>query len=289
MKSSLFKSALLGWVCVCLAVAAAPVWGEPSNRISAVTVSPDGKQVAIRCDGQTGQHNAFVLSRPNRLVIDFDGVALGPVARSIPVNGALIKEIRVGYSGTRARVVIDLGDLPVPAYRTQKEANRVIVALGSPSVPVAALLNKKSVPVPAKPAASGAVAKPAPIAGKKDSLVALKSAGVADDLIVLELTDVKNPQRTCRLVLEVDMERLQVRRATMSDRKGKIESAEIAPRQLDQNAKDETPTLGRGPRREPVSQADEEFRKPAVRWGLPAVKRIGPRLSRNVENPDADE
>lgn len=289
MRSNILQSTLVCVVCVLLAVAAVPVWGEPSGRITAVTVSPDGKQVAIRHDGPSGTHNAFVLTRPSRLVVDFDGMSLGPVTRTIPVNGPLIKEIRLGYSGTRARVVIDLADLPVPAYRTHKETNRLVVALGSPSVPVSSLLNKKSAPVPAKPAAAGPAPNPAPVAGKKGPLVALKSAGVTDDLIVLELTDVKNPKRSCRLVLEVDMDRLQVRRATMSDRKGNLERAEISPEACDAKTAGEAPAVNRGPRREPVSPTEEKFRKPAVRWGLPAVKPIGPRLSRNAEDTQPDE
>jgi len=179
--------------------------------------------------------------------------------------------------------------MPVPAYRTQKEANRLIVALGSPSVPVAALLNRKSPSVPAKPAAAGSASHPAHISGLKEPLVALKSAGVTDDLIVLELTDVKNPKRSCRLVLEVDMERLKVRRATMSDRTGKLESAEIAPEASDRKSPDQAPAMGRGPRREPVSRADDEFRTQRIRWGLPAVKRIGPHLSRHVDNAHGEE
>ena len=51
--------------------------------------------------------------------------------------------------------------------------------------------------------------------------VSVKTAGVTDDLIFVELASKKDPSATYRLVIDVDVEALQVKQATVSDAQGR--------------------------------------------------------------------
>ncbi len=186
-------------------------WAAESANITSVQVAPDLKQISIKCDGPVGKHSAFVIQKPYRLVLDLDSTGLGKIPPKINVGRNPLNEIRLGYANSRARVVMDFGDHPVPSFKVDKQSNGILVSLGVK----AGAWQPRPAPKPAaqlqrNPVQPKAVA-PAPAPQKADSSkVSVKTAGVTDDLIFVELASKKDPKRTYRVVIDVDVEELQV-------------------------------------------------------------------------------
>ena len=170
-----------------------------------------------------------MIQKPYRLVLDIEATGLGKIPPKINVGRNPLNEIRLGYANSRARVVMDFGDHPVPSFKVDKQSNGILVSLGvkagawqpRPAPKPAAQLQKD----PVQPKAVA----PAPAPQKADSSkVSVKTAGVTDDLIFVELASKKDPKRTYRLVIDVDVEALQVRQATVSDAQGRLKSFDLA-------------------------------------------------------------
>ncbi len=107
--------------------------GENIPNITNVQVSPDLSHVIIRSDGPLGKCNAFVMEKPSRLVIDFEGTALGAMPSKIRVGRDPLDEIRLGYNNSRARMVMDFGSNPVPEYGIDRRDDFLVVALVIPN------------------------------------------------------------------------------------------------------------------------------------------------------------
>ncbi|MDQ7782358.1 MAG: AMIN domain-containing protein [Desulfomonilaceae bacterium] len=85
----------------------------------------------IDAKGKVGKYLARVIGNPNRLVMDFDDTRVGNIPRNVSVGKSDIHEIRVGEFKSRARVVVDFRDRPVPAFKVRRENNRISLMLGN--------------------------------------------------------------------------------------------------------------------------------------------------------------
>jgi hypothetical protein len=246
-------------------------WAAESANITAVQVAPDLKQISIKCDGPVAKHSAFVIQKPYRLVLDMESTGLGKIPPKINVGGNPLNEIRVGYANSRARVVMDFGDNPVPSFKVDKQSNGILVSLGvkagawqpRPAAKPAAQLQKN--PTPPKAVA------PAPAIQKADtSKISVKTAGVTDDLIFVELASKKDPKLTYRVVIDVDVEALQVRQATVSDGQGRLKSFDLASSKS--NSESAVPSIkpSVGPRRTAGPTAAPSGGHPKFKWGVHA-------------------
>ena len=70
---------------------------------------------------------AFVLNKPDRLVIDLPGSWKGMKAPSVPQN-RLIKTVRVGSQPAGPRIVLDLESAP-KAHKVQRNGNVVEIVV----------------------------------------------------------------------------------------------------------------------------------------------------------------
>jgi AMIN domain len=246
-------------------------WAAESANITSVQVAPDLKQISIRCDGPVGKHSAFVIQKPYRLVLDLDSTGLGKIPPKINVGRNPLNEIRVGYANSRARVVMDFGDHPVPSFKIDKQSNSILVSLGVK----AGAWQPKPAPKPAAqlqkdPVQPKAVA-PAPLTQKVDhSKVSVKTAGVTDDLIFVELASKKDPKLTYRVVIDVDVEELQVRQATVSDAQGRLRSFDLASSKSGNETAASSIKPSVGPRRTAGPTAASSVNHPKFKWGVQA-------------------
>jgi len=125
-------------------------------------------EVRVEGDGAL-QYKAFVLDKPARLVIDFNGVRNGFTKTLPAVDDPIVKKVRVGQFQTApqmvARVVVDLASKT--SYKIVEDANAIRVAFGE------AIANLGNAPV-LKPVATEVVAQkpvessPAPAATSID-------------------------------------------------------------------------------------------------------------------------
>ncbi|MGB6066534.1 MAG: AMIN domain-containing protein, partial [Desulfomonilaceae bacterium] len=130
MKFALARYIVPILACWFLIAAYSPVWGVEAANITSVQVAPDLKQITITCDRPIGRHSAFVIRQPFRLVVDLESTGLGNIPRRINVARNPLSEIRVGYANSRARVVVDFGEHPVPPFKVYEQNNSLVVCLG---------------------------------------------------------------------------------------------------------------------------------------------------------------
>jgi type IV pilus assembly protein PilQ len=109
----------------CIAFADAP------GEITAVGVDAESRTIIISTKGDPGKLNTYIMTGPNRLVMDFSASIAGKVPPRIAGDKAGIKTIRVGNYKSRARVVADFQDAPVPEFTVKREGDKVLVLLGS--------------------------------------------------------------------------------------------------------------------------------------------------------------
>ncbi len=272
----LFRSVFIGMVCLFVVAQ----WGAAEafrpGHISGVHLTPNGKQVVIKCDARPGPHTDFVIGSPNRLVIDFEGAGLVRAPRKIRVNRAGVREIRLGHFGSRARVVIDFGANPVPRYELRLGEKSVVVSLagnaGSLGPERRRIKPKRLSRTRHKPRISHKA--PAKRKGKTEAL-SIKSARVTDGLVVVELADRNDPRKHCRVVLDVDPGHLQVRRATLSDAKGNLRSFNLSKPGRDGDGSATVPQEKGGPRRQAEELPGHEKK---FEWGMPRVKAVAPTI-----------
>lgn len=260
--------------CLLLVANCGPAWAAESAYITSVQVAPDLKQISIKCDGPVGKHSAFVIQKPYRLVLDLDATGLGKIPPKISVGGNPLNEIRVGYANSRARVVMDFGDHSVPSFKIDRQNNSLLVSLGPtsgawqprPAAKPAAQLQK----APVQPKA----VTPVPTSKKADSSkVSVKTAGVTDDLIFVELASKKDPKRTYRVVIDVDVEALQVRQATVSDPQGHLKRFDLASSKSGNESSSPSIKPSVGPRRTAGPTAAPSADHPKFKWGVHAGEK----------------
>jgi hypothetical protein len=274
MKLSLLRHSAPVLACLLLIANYCPAWAAESANITAVQVAPDLKQISIKCDGPVGRHSAFVIQKPYRLVLDLDATGLGKIPAKINVGRTPLNEIRLGYANSRARVVMDFGDNPVPSFKVDKQSNGILVSLGvkagawqpRPAAKPAAQLQRN----PVQPKAVA----PAPAPQKADtSQISVKTAGVTDDLIFVELASKKDPKRTYRVVIDLDIEELQVRQATVSDAQGRLKSFDLASSKPGNEIAVPSIRPSVGPRRTAGPTAAPSQDHPKFKWGVHAGEK----------------
>lgn len=125
---------ILAYLCLACLIAAIG-WGAalaaPPGKITEVSLDSDGKRILIACEGNLGRHHARVIGRPNRIVVDFEGMDVAGVPAVTKTSGTSVKAMRVGQFQGRARVVADFGERPVPAFKVIREQGRVAILLGN--------------------------------------------------------------------------------------------------------------------------------------------------------------
>ncbi|AFM25338.1 AMIN domain-containing protein [Desulfomonile tiedjei] len=245
-------------------------FADPTT-LTAVQLSPDLRVLTVTFQGQPGKHSAFVIENPSRLVIDFDETALARITTRVPVHREPVDMIRIGQENGRARVVVDFGNHPVPPFKLDRRHDSVVVHLGSGSI--------GGRPAPPKQQQAQAV-KPKPPTARESRLnsppakrndLNVKSAGIAENLIYVEVTDEKDPKRAYRLVFDLDKTDFSVRGATVSDPTGSVRrfhlvSSESTPQaKVDSLEKKETP---------PAVESSPSG-KGKFKWGLQSGPQTG--------------
>ncbi len=124
-----YKSLWLG--CLFLTLACGPALAAGSGEVTGVQLEPDQRRIVISTKGIVGKSLAHVIGRPNRLVMDFENMTVGKVPRKISGDKREICEIRVGNHRSRARLVVDFHDNPVPAFQIRPVNNQVFVIFGN--------------------------------------------------------------------------------------------------------------------------------------------------------------
>ena len=255
------------------ALAIGPAWADDSGSITSAYVAPDARNILLRYDGPIGKHAAFVMQNPSRLVVDFDATRLGSVPRKIKINQEPIDEVRLGHMGGRARLVVDFGDRPIPSFNVQRGPNLISISLGategSPELPQADKPRVRS------QVSAGQIPQVSGAAGSREngSAVRVKTAGIKDNLVFVELADLKDPKFRYRLVVDLDVAGLRVKNAALSDAKGNVKRFDLA----DAEGSPAGPTDGSrvatiGPRKDFVAQDSNQLSaKPKYKWGMPAT------------------
>jgi len=280
MMTNLTRTAVALFACLVLAASWSGALAAEVPNITGVQVSPDARQIMIKGDGPLGKHSAFVISRPHRLVVDFEAAGLGAVPAKTKIHEGPINEIRMGRVNSRSRVVADFGDNAVPPFKIHLQGNLVVIALGdrpssaaragtisTPSPVVARALNK---PRP------GARSTKTPLQVDKNSGMTIKTSGIKDSLVFMELADKGNPKRVYRLAISCDLGARQIRHATLSDDSGAVRRFELAGVNSPRASQEETSGPVVGPRREGKSQAVSPGKRTKYHWGLPNVERKEP-------------
>jgi hypothetical protein len=241
--------------------------GAESGRIAAVRLSPDLANLEVRWDGQVGRHSAQVLNSPNRLVIDLESAVLGKLPARIKVGRDSVDEIRLGQHDSRARLVIDFGQNPVPRFNVLRQDQSILVSLGKGQQPstapsVSAAANPAERPVRPVVSSSGNKQRE-----KGDSRLSMKQAGVTKDGIVMDLADRKEPKREYRLNIDLDQNTLQVNKATFSDTRGKLKRSHAVSDQEVPVMTSGTLSPSVGPKKDWENSAAQPERRTRFKWG----------------------
>jgi hypothetical protein len=251
-----------------------------ASNITGVQVSPDAKQIMIKGDGPLGKHSAFVINQPHRLVVDFDAAGLAPIPARIKVNRDSINEIRLGRVNSRSRVVADFGDYPVPPFKIHLQGHLVVIALSDGPAPPARVAkpsppSSAAVNAPHKPTAAARPANASAVSGKGAGML-IRSSGIKDGQVFVELADRRDPKRLYRLAIDCDLASHRIRQATLSDSSGAVRRFEVADVNATSDGPQEKGQLAVGPRKEGMSQAAAGTRSTKYQWGLPNVENKEP-------------
>lgn len=266
--------------CMCFLFMTHHAFAVTAGILTGLKITDDHKRIVVKYDGEVGRHAAFVIEQPHRLVIDFASTSLGKVTRRINLDGQGIEEIRLGQTPSRARLVVDFGDNPVPTFKIQRMDGVILVMLGSGTTPPGVLT--KSDRPQRKPKAKQAgvrVTRRVSAKGRSSSSMMVKQAGVADDLVYVELARRESPNKTYRLVIDCDLKELLVRQASLSDAAGTVKRFEVAERLQHKVASREQPRPGGGPGRANGEAVSADRTK--LKWGLPSVRARQPQEARD--------
>jgi hypothetical protein len=171
-----------------------------SGEITEINVTPDCKRISVRADDQIGRHAVFALEKPNRLVLDIEDTT---VSRESAISGTIAAglEIRAARKGSGARVVMNFGNRPVPEHRVRTVGNYLLLFLEGWGVPAGASYrtHQENSPEP--------LPRQEPILSSSPDLQ-IKSAEVANGLIVLKVANRAYPERIFKIELGVDFDQL---------------------------------------------------------------------------------
>lgn len=263
-------------LCLILGIAWAYPGYAASGVITGVKVASDLTKIVIKSQGDVGKHAAFVLNGPHRLVVDVADASAAHTRRRIRVDREPIREIRVGESPSRVRVVVDFGSNPVPPFKIQRMSDSILVMLGKPRIssPSAASSANAS---PARRSKS-LLTRRAERGSRNtcDSKMLVKRSGVKGNLVFVELVCPRDPRKEYRIVVDLDFDAVRVRNASVSDATGNVKRFDLVDASLSQERDGETVGTRAGPRKQGERLAPGSPRRPKFKWGLPTVKTRGP-------------
>lgn len=176
------------------------------GEIVDVTITPDGKRVSIRTEGRVGRYSAHTLQNPTRLVLDFEDTGL---SKEPAISGTLASgiDIRTARKGTSARVVMNLGNRPLPDHRITTVGNHLLVFLNNWSSPAGTAHQAAGTVQQAKEQPQAPVVQEETVlSGSKD--LQIKSAEVINGQIVLKVMHRADQSRIYKIELGVDFDQL---------------------------------------------------------------------------------
>jgi hypothetical protein len=263
-------------VCILLAGGMDAIAGSESGVITGVTVSPDGKRILVKTDGMVGQHSAFVLRNPCRLVVDFDRLGMGKIPAKYRGLADGMEEVRLGYINGRTRLVVDFGDRPAPAFTVLRVNQGVQITLGG--APNAAKTTQR--PQRAQEAPKSVVPEPrgriAVTPKSSGPALLVKSATLKNDAVLIELADSEDPKRTYRLSVDLDAVDMLVKSTTITDHTGNRQRFEPLAGDTPKATGTDATAGPRGPRKEPEAEAAPVAPPGKYKWGSPTVETKRP-------------
>ncbi len=154
MRSPVKKHKSLWLICLVLTMISGLAMADVSGQITGVRLDPEKGRIVILAKGNVGKHFARVIGKPNRLVMDFSDTGVSNVPAKIAGGTFDIREIRVGASKSRARVVVDFQNSPVPPFTVRRQNGEILVVLGkslagrlsAPQAPTGDELSRKAAP-----------------------------------------------------------------------------------------------------------------------------------------------
>jgi len=297
MITKLMGRAIQSLTSLILILISSPVALANPTEITAVQIAPDFTSITITSEGPLGKHSAFVIDRPYRLVVDFEETGLGKLQGKIRVDNGPMNEIRLGYHNNRARVVVDFGENAVPPFQIERNNNLAVIALGKVSGPPRASAPKsrpvaKPTPVrsqdlPTHPDPSKtevAPTRPAPARsessalqssrqGTDDSTVSVKEAGVRNNLVFVELVNLKDPKLTYRMIVDLDVDELSIRSASLSDSKGNLKKFEFLKSENELISRSNRENrVAMGPRKHSVVAGSVGAKAPKYDWSESSIE-----------------
>jgi hypothetical protein len=184
-----------------------------AGEVSDITVTPDGRRVAIKSESRMGSYTEQVVANPSRLVIDIAGTGVSQLPRISGLTSDSSLNIRTAKTASGGRVVLDFGSQPVPDHKIVKMNNYLLVFLGQPSVQEEAQPRQRTERIKPKEIVSAPAVAPvraqrpkrlpaAPVPNASD--LSIQSAEIIDGLIVLRVASKANPATVYRVDLGVD-------------------------------------------------------------------------------------
>jgi hypothetical protein len=101
-----------------------------ATKILAIEPVSTGEElkVFISGDGSLGRYNAFHLSGPPRVVVDFLDVRDVQTTDAVAVTGELVSQVRIGRHGDKVRLVFDVIPASGIPYQITQGDDRVVVS-----------------------------------------------------------------------------------------------------------------------------------------------------------------
>jgi hypothetical protein len=184
-----------------------------AGEVSDITVTPDGRRVAIKSESRMGSYTEQVVTNPSRLVIDIAETGMSQLPRISGLARDSSLNIRTAKTASGARVVLDFGSQPVPDHKIVKMSNYLLVFLGQGSVQEDGqprprperVKPKETASAPTAPSVRAQRPKRLPAAAAPNaSDLSIQSAEIIDGLIVLKVASKTNPAMVYRVDLGVD-------------------------------------------------------------------------------------
>ncbi|MBW7956810.1 MAG: type IV pilus secretin PilQ [Deltaproteobacteria bacterium] len=143
---------------------------KKATKVTGLETASEGENTVIKVltDGLAGNHNAFVLAKPARIVLDVWGVrnSTGKDARNL--NDKYVKTVRIGSYPDKARFVFDAKGEKLPPHSVRVENGAIVLTVGPGALQAAAPAPAVTAALQAKPEAQ----KPAEIAASAPEIAA---------------------------------------------------------------------------------------------------------------------
>jgi hypothetical protein len=181
-----------------------------AGKITDVKISPDSRRVIVTADGAMIPAGICRLEGTSKLAIDIPGIGLGDVDRTVRSLEAPVLEVKVSPTASGVRLVMDFGSASVPEHKIRRMENCLILQLSPWSAADsvgdwAAPAGVRSASEPLQSSTTKQKARQIKAKGRAGDLE-VKSAEVANGLIVLTVVRQDNPDRLYQIDLGVDLE-----------------------------------------------------------------------------------